>query len=692
MQIERDLLELVPNPNGFEFFLHSVLANLPLPTYVCDDSGLITFFNDAARMLWGREPKLNDPGDRYCGSLRMYLPDGTPIAHDQAWVASALRDNKPRHGFEFAIERPDGSKASVLGNVNPYGDLAGKARGAANVLVDITDRKQSESAAHRELEISRFLSQWAATEIERKRTQDQGSAYDISEHKRAEGNRARLAAIIESSLDAIIGENLDGTITAWNAGAERLFGYSADEIVGRSINTIVPADRLAEEESILRSIRNGKRVELFETIRRRKDGSLVAVTVAVSPIRDAAGEVVGASKIAHDITLKKEAEDKLRQSERRLAEAQRVAQIGSWERDLRTNQVTWSDETHRLLRAKPSDGRTFESFLSYLHPEDVPAIKEGLERAIRERRPFEFEYRITTPDGEVVVLHDRGEVVFDEAGEPIRLFGTVQDITVRKRNEEERDSLHQQILKSREELRHLSRRLIQAQEEERRALARELHDEIGQVLTAVSLSLELTKGTVDEAKRGRLEESMAVVDLAIDQVRSLSLNLRPAMLDVMGLDSALRWLIGRQSNATGIRIEFASDLGGERIATELETACYRIVQESLTNVIRHARARTVRVRILLLEPELLLTVEDDGIGFDAAAARRSATAGASFGLLGMEERVRLLDGAFEIVSAIGSGTSVRVRLPSGGNAPRPQLGVGHESDPRTPGRRPSTGS
>jgi PAS domain S-box-containing protein len=787
---ESKRLAIAWNPYTIESLLHSVLANLPLPTYVCDDAGLIMFFNDAAKSLWGREPKLNDPVDRYCGSLRMFLPDGSPIAHDQAWVASALRDNKPHHGYEFAIERPDGSKASVLGNANPYRDETGKPRGAANVLVDITGRRQPESAAHRE--ISRLLSQWAAAEIERRRNEETlardslilrnirdsvvltdadgvivywndgasrlfgwtaiemvgrpyadrlpepmriwiaeqirqraegpewvgeyedrrkdgtpiwisarirrmtdprgqcvgilGLAFDISEHKRAEVDRALLAAIIESSLDAIISKDLDGIITTWNAGAERLFGYSAEEIVGRSIDTIVPANRQAEEDDILRSIRSGKRVELFETVRRRKDGSLVDVTVAVSPIRDAAGEVVGASKIAHDITTKKEADEKLRQSEHRLAEAQRVAQIGSWERDLRTNQVTWSNETYLLFRAKPSDGRTFESFLAYLHPEDVPGIIEGVERALRERLPFELEYRVTTADGEVVVLRDRGEAVFDEAGEPRRLVGTVQDITVRKRNEEERESLHRQVLKSREELRHLSRRLLQAQEEERRALARELHDEIGQVLTAVSLSLDLTKSTVDEAKRGRLEESIAVVDLAIDQVRSLSLNLRPAMLDVMGLDSALRWLIGRQSAATGLRIEFASDLGGERIATELETACYRIVQESLTNVVRHARARTVRIRILLFETELLLTIEDDGIGFDAAAARLRATTGASFGLLGMEERVHLLDGAFEIVSAIGTGTAVRARLPSGGNAPRPQPEMTHENDSRTPGR------
>jgi PAS domain S-box-containing protein len=491
-----------------------------------------------------------------------------------------------------------------------------------------------------------------------------GLAHDSASSKRAEANRARLAAIVESSLDAIIGKNLDGTITSWNAGAERIFGYSAGEVVGRSITAMLPADRLDEEDRIFRRIRSGERVDLFETVRVRKDGGLINVLVAVSPIWDAVGKVAGASEIAHDNTKNKEAEEKLRQSEHRLAEAQRVAQIGSWERDLRTGHVTWSDETNRIFGKEfGAEGRTLETFLAYLHPEDVPRVREGVDRAIRERQPFEYEYRLTDPNGKTCVLRDRGEVIVNEAGEPVRLLGTVQDITVRKRTEEERDSLLQQILKSREELRHLSRRLIQAQEEERRALAGELHDELGQVLTAVSLSLELTKRTVDETSRGRLDESMAVVDRAIDQVRSMSLNLRPAMLDVMGLDSTLRWFVGRQSSATGIRIEFASDLGGKRIASEMETACYRVVQESLTNVARHAQARSVRVRIELEAAELLLWIEDDGAGFDVAAARLRATTGRSFGMLGMEERVRLLEGTFEIVSAIGSGTTVRVRLP-----------------------------
>lgn len=235
--------------------------------------------------------------------------------------------------------------------------------------------------------------------------------------------------------------------------------------------------------------------------------------------------------------------------------------------------------------------------------------------------------------------------------------------TARKQIEAERVKLHQQVLANREQLQTLSRGLIQAQEEERRRLAGELHDEIGQLLTAVSLSIEVTKETLNTTARARLEESRAAVDRAIDQVRNLSLNLRPAMLDVMGLESALRWFVNRQEEMTGLEIELHSSMAGMRVASDLETACFRVVQEAMTNVARHAQARTVHIELARKGPDLLLSIRDDGIGFDVAAARRRATSGGSFGLLGMAERVRLLGGAFEIESASGQGTVTRVRFP-----------------------------
>jgi PAS domain S-box-containing protein len=357
--------------------------------------------------------------------------------------------------------------------------------------------------------------------------------------------------------------------------------------------------------------------------------------------------------------------EQLRKSELRLLEAQRVAQIGSWELDCRTNELTWSEEHFRLFGLNPRErgGITVDDALANLVPEDALRVRQVLDQALRDRRAFLCDYRVRLPDGAIRFMHGHGELILGDDGQPLRMAGTAQDITERKQNEAAREKLHRQVLANREQLQILARGLIRAQEEERRRLAGELHDEIGQILTAVSLSLELIKGTVDEAGRRRVDESIAVVDRAIDQVRNLSLNLRPAMLDVMGLDSALRWFVDRQVEATSIPIDLVSSLGGDRVAPEVETACFRIVQETLTNVARHARARRVRVELKRNGAELVLSIHDDGIGFDVAEVRLRATTGGSFGLLGMEERVRLIGGTFEIDSGIGSGTKVQVRLP-----------------------------
>jgi two-component system sensor histidine kinase UhpB len=181
------------------------------------------------------------------------------------------------------------------------------------------------------------------------------------------------------------------------------------------------------------------------------------------------------------------------------------------------------------------------------------------------------------------------------------------------------------------------------------------------MLTAVSLSLEGILANDDI--RDRLDESKQAVDRAIEQVRGMSLNLRPAMLDLIGLESALRWFIERQSATMGVTFDLHSALGPERLAPELESTCFRIVQEAVTNIARHAGAKHVRIELTRNRASVHLTIRDDGAGFDPAAARRRARNGGSFGVLGMEDRARLLGGVFRIISAPGKGTTIRVRLP-----------------------------
>jgi two-component system, chemotaxis family, CheB/CheR fusion protein len=266
-----------------ELQLRQLLEILPVAAYTCDTDGLITFYNRKAEEVWGRAPKLRDPEDRWCGSYKLRsAEEDSPIPHDQCWTARAIQTGKPYNGYEIIVERPDGQRIKALAHANPIRDERGRVIGAVNVLVEGGDRRQFEET------------------------------------------RSRLGAIVESSDDAIIGKTLEGRIVSWNAGAERIFGYSADEAVGQPITFIIPAELQSEEAEILAKLRQGERVEHYETTRVAKDGRLLHISLSSSPIRDHTGRVIGASKVARDITAKKRDEEAMRQLHEELQEADRA--------------------------------------------------------------------------------------------------------------------------------------------------------------------------------------------------------------------------------------------------------------------------------------------------------------------------------------------------------------------------------
>ena len=244
--------------------------------------------------------------------------------------------------------------------------------------------------------------------------------------------------------------------------------------------------------------------------------------------------------------------------------------------------------------------------------------------------------------------------------EDLRLLQLVAD---RAATVIEHARLFDQVRAGRERAQNLSQQLLEAQEAERRRLARELHDEIGQALTAVKLNLQGVQRAADPAIAGRLDESVAIVDRALQQVRNLSLDLRPSMLDDLGLVSALRWYLDKQAQRAGFVGEFVAGPMAIRAPANLETACFRVAQEALTNIVRHAKAKHVRMELREAGGELSLFIRDDGVGFDVAAARQRAVGGGSLGLLGMQERVVLSRGRIDIQSAAGRGTEIHVRLP-----------------------------
>ncbi|QDZ10664.1 PAS domain S-box protein [Devosia ginsengisoli] len=245
--------------------LEELLEALPAAIYTTDAAGHITYYNEAATALWGVRPELGN--SEFCGSWKLFWPDGTPLPHNECPMALALTERRPNRGLEAVAERPDGTRVHFLPYPTPLFDRAGNLIGGVNMLMDITARHQADAAAQ------------------------------------------QLAAIVEASDDAILSKDLNGVITSWNRGAERLFGYLADEIIGLPVMVLIPADRQHEEPDILARIRRGERIEHFETIRRRKDGSLVEISLTVSPIKNPQGKVIGASKIARDITDRRRAEE-----------------------------------------------------------------------------------------------------------------------------------------------------------------------------------------------------------------------------------------------------------------------------------------------------------------------------------------------------------------------------------------------
>lgn len=260
-------------------------------------------------------------------------------------------------------------------------------------------------------------------------------------------------------------------------------------------------------------------------------------------------------------------------------------------------------------------------------------------------------------DGAQIVVNLHLRTSLGTNGGVIGYEGIALDITERKRAEEA--------------LRSLSRQLLELQEAERRRLARELHDEIGQALAALKINLQTAQRTAS-LYASRLRDSIGIVDTIMEQVRDLCLTLHPPQLDDLGLAAILEWYVDRQAQRAGLVAHVAMDPCEPRPSPAIETACLRVVQEALTNITRHAQARRVWVELRSQHRILHLRIRDDGIGFDSEAARQQAARGMSMGLLGMEERVRLVSGQLEIRATPGRGTEIRVDFPLHHQAAAPQ--------------------
>ncbi len=366
-----------------------------------------------------------------------------------------------------------------------------------------------------------------------------------------------LAAIVDSSEDAIVSKTLDGIITSWNSSAERLFGYTAAEAIGQHISLVIPVDRRNEETTIINRIKKGERIEHFDTIRVRKDKTPLDISLTISPIRDASGKIIGASKIARDVSQRKEIERALRESEGRY--------------------------------------RTLADALD-------------------------------------------------------------TQVQIRTQELEKRNS----------ELRELSGLLLEAQDAERRHIARELHDSAGQTLTALGLQLSRIseEASKNPALASEVQNAEELVQHLARELRTTSYLLHPPLLDETGISSALGWYVQGLAERSHLEIDLQVPDNFGRLPSEVELVIFRLVQECLTNIHRHSGSKTALIRIERLENAVRVEVEDHGGGMPPERLAAIQSQGTGVGIRGMRERVRHLRGEL-VIESNESGTKIYATLPLG---------------------------
>jgi PAS domain S-box-containing protein len=353
---------------------------------------------------------------------------------------------------------------------------------------------------------------------------------------------------------------------------------------------------------------------------------------------------------------RKRAEEALCASETRYQLVSLATNDAIWDWNLETDKVWWNEGVKTLFGYSAEEvEHNVTWWEERIHPEDREKVLSSIHAVIDSgRQAWADEYRYRCCDGSYAYVIDRGYVVHGQKGNPVRMIGCMTDVTARKRAE-------QRLQQYAERLQTLSRRLVEVQEIERRNIARELHDEIGQALTGLKLALEMNRRLPANRAKANLSEVEALVNDLIAQVRDLSLNLRPAMLDDLGLLPTLVWHFERYTAQTHVQVSFTqTGLEGRRFAPDVETTVYRIVQEALTNVARHAGVSEVEVGIWADQNTLSLQIKDRGVGFDADTVR---TAGISGGLSGMRERAITLGGQLLVDSARGAGALLKVQIP-----------------------------
>ncbi len=618
VRLEQERHEALVRAEAHERRLGEIFETIAEGVLILGPDGRYELANRAEEVLLGV------PRDRIIGvrfdavSWSRVAADGSPFDLADHPFERLRRGEPAVRDQVFQIVTPQGRKRVVSVNAAALRDVAGNFDGIVMTGVDITERKSAER---------------------------------------------RLADVIEALGEGLILIGPDGRYQLANRAEEELLGVTRDRIVGLRFDAVswrrFTADGAPfriENHPFARLARGEPAVRDYEMQLVTPQGRARTVLASAMPLHDAAGNFDGAVLTAIDITARKAAERRLRDIIETMAEAVMIIGAdGSYELVNREAEELLNRPRERIVGMRQGDmpwarltvdGRP-------LRVDELP-----LERLRRgEPALHGYEFQLVLPEGPPRTILINAGPLRDAAGNFTGVVLSGFDITERKAAE-------RRLAEYSARLGTLSRRMLTVQEEERRAVARELHDELGQVLTAVRLNLQTLRRRSRDPELGPVfEDGLALLETAIAEVRALSTRLRPTILDDLGLEAALRSHLERSRVRAELELDADIRLPQRRLDPAVETACFRIVQEAMTNVVRHAGARRLAVALRIVDGALVLSVRDDGNGFDLAAAARRAARGESAGLSGMEERAQLAGGRLEMNSAPGRGTEVRVLFP-----------------------------
>ncbi|MEO6970557.1 MAG: PAS domain S-box protein, partial [Chthoniobacterales bacterium] len=542
--------------------------------------------------------------------------------------------------------------------------VGGRTIGSLNVESDLRD-----AFSEHDEQLLTTLANQAAIAIENARLFHKLES-DLNEHKRTEeelrASKRRLSDIFTFAPVGIYQSTREGTfITANNALAEMLGYSSVEELLKVKIATGIYFEENERQRLIKQYEDRGYGVDL-DLLWKRKDGSPIPVQMTAHAIKRPDGGTEYFEGFVRDITEHKKAEAALRGKTERLLKVQQVARMGLLDWNLITDELMMSEEARRIYGFEESDVETSaELLIRAVHPDDVARVRENLEATLRGERPYDIEHRLVRPDGVMIWSHSQAELFRDAEGKPRTLLGTTVDITKRKQVESE-------LKKSREELRGLLARLHRAREEERIRVSREVHDELGQLLTGLKMDVRWLERKLSEPGLApkfsplldRVVAASELVEATIGVVQKIAAELRPDALDALGLEPALQAEARRFQERSGLRCTMVAQKTRAKPSPEIANELFYICQEAMTNIARHARATCVEIHLQTEGDAIVLEVCDDGAGISAAKLK----APHSLGLIGMRERALQCGGTIAFSRNQPHGTRVTVRVPGSAQA------------------------